>query len=548
MGCQCSGGSQIEQFLTDFVEELRIRGFTDKKYMEFLEKNNPFVSQDKKFQEFLNPIQKNNYEEHLAYSDMLYGHPRQYLCVALLLLTGSNVKNISSEYLTLIDRLKNKYLEVSSTKLDDLYKSDYDVMKTCLQFYCRMISYDIVEACMKVNRVKMTNDQANQLRSIYGANVIEFFVNDILRDYNTTNFNHDEFFKKFYHILHHPHVRERLRIIWTSKFAHLYQKQAAPAVKEGKIYTLNNNVEFEKPVEKPAVVSATGPSPQLVSAGFPSRDTIPVTDYSYLLNKPVHINTNDLISNPRKTIDLVSNVPPVDIRSSLGAYPTNLSYSSNPSTSLVSSQNPLFSSQPAIDFGSYLPKIDPVLKGSYIDPYNNATNQFLYGRKKIDPSEVVTLDSQKFLTLKQFRKNALDYHNEKRKLHNVPQVTEDLSLTERAQDWANQLAEKDELDYSDCKWNDKTIGENIARAAAILNDAGNAICSKWYSEIKEYDFGTHTPGNNTKNFVQMIWKDIKHVGFGIAYSNTGKTYVVVNYYPSGDLNRNLRDNVLPASY
>ncbi len=480
--------------------------------MEFLEKNNPFVPQEKNFLGFLQPVSKNNLEEHAVYTDLLNVHPRQYFCVTLLLLSRSTLKNISSQYLTLIDRLKNKNLEVNSNRLDDLYVSDYDVMKTCLQYYTRMISYDVLEALIRGNKLKLGNEQINQLRSIYGSNVIEYFVNDILRDYKPTNFSAEEFFKNYYRILNHTFVRERLRIIYLNNFA---PKQPVPAPVEGKIYTLNNNVEFEKPKEIQA------PVPQLVSSSYPFREYRPSNDYSGSVPVAIKCDFSSNSDLSRKSLDLVNNYTP---------------------PSLVSSSNPVFSTvPPTLNFV-------PQQRGSYVDPNSNATNVFLYGHKNINSSDILSLDTQKFLILKNFRKNCLDFHNEKRRLHRVPEVTEDLSLTERAQDWANQLAQNDELNYSDCRWDDRNIGENIARAGKVLNDAGNSICKKWYEEVKDFDFKDHSNNPNTYNFIKMIWKECKNVGFGLAFSNSGKTYAVVNYFPGGDYSRNLRENVLPASY
>lgn len=627
MGCTCLGGSQIEQFLTDFIDELKIRCFSDKKFVDFIERTNPFASNEAKFNEFLASAQRNNIPEHERYSEDLLGLPRQNLNVALLFLTKSDAKSLAGQYLILVDRLKNKFSEVFSKRLDDFYRTDYEVLRTVLLFYCKMISFDVVHACARAQKPKITYDQANQLKAIYGAAVIEHFVNnELMKDCNTATLNHEEFFQRNFQSLQHHYVRERLRSIWTSKFAPVFQKELTG--KEGKIYTLNSNVELEKPREETVyvqqqqinyVTQEVSEPMTLVSARAPIYTTSTASASANPMNATVYFpSQGQQQSNVvRRTIDLTNGNSDLGlvasgnisaaafIQEKTGTYVSpytnasanasnydsewyknlvNNNKSTNSNTAyvtetdfnknnyLVSAGSPtaprviqqqitgnyVNNYQPS---GQYLESLNlPSLVSSgkaavatesssaaYIDPYNNATNKFLYGKEKIEAADVKNLPTRLFMTLKQYRKDCLQLHNETRSLHQTSELVEDAALTERAQEWANSLAEADLLNHSDLLWNGKAVGENIAKGSAVLDEPAKLVCSKWYSEIVNYNFAAPGAQASTKNFTQMVWKDSKQVGFGLAYSKRGNTYVVVNYFPAGNDEAKLKENVLAAA-
>ena len=58
----------------------------------------------------------------------------------------------------------------------------------------------------------------------------------------------------------------------------------------------------------------------------------------------------------------------------------------------------------------------------------------------------------------------------------------------------------------------------------------------WYNEIKNYDFKKwKSKGGVIGHFTQLVLKDSKEVGFGIAFGN-GMIITVANYYPGGNFN------------
>ena len=61
-----------------------------------------------------------------------------------------------------------------------------------------------------------------------------------------------------------------------------------------------------------------------------------------------------------------------------------------------------------------------------------------------------------------FIREALEAHNEYRSRHSAPPLTHNPELSEVAQRYAQYLASRNTLKHSDCNWNGKRMGENLA--------------------------------------------------------------------------------------
>ena len=72
----------------------------------------------------------------------------------------------------------------------------------------------------------------------------------------------------------------------------------------------------------------------------------------------------------------------------------------------------------------------------------------------------------------------------------------------------------------------------------------------WYSQNVNYHFDDPHLDENTGQFAQVIWKDTKEIGMGVAKSvddiNNKYVYVTALYRPPGNIEATLRDNVLPT--
>merc|ERR1712223_1243944 len=90
-------------------------------------------------------------------------------------------------------------------------------------------------------------------------------------------------------------------------------------------------------------------------------------------------------------------------------------------------------------------------------------------------------------------------------------------------------------------------GENIFQSGGkAAQDQAQGAVDMWYSEIKDYSFGTEPSqgGPVTGHFTQVVWKGSTEVGVGVGQK--GSTVVVVaNYSPAGNYIGQYVDNVPP---
>jgi hypothetical protein len=76
---------------------------------------------------------------------------------------------------------------------------------------------------------------------------------------------------------------------------------------------------------------------------------------------------------------------------------------------------------------------------------------------------------------------------------------------------------------------------------------GKDATTTWYNEIKFFDFNHGEFTQKTGHLTQLLWKDSKKLGVGIAYtSDRHKVYIVAQYTPPGNYAGQFRKNVSPA--
>uniref|UniRef100_A0A8C5R9C6 SCP domain-containing protein n=1 Tax=Leptobrachium leishanense TaxID=445787 RepID=A0A8C5R9C6_9ANUR len=105
---------------------------------------------------------------------------------------------------------------------------------------------------------------------------------------------------------------------------------------------------------------------------------------------------------------------------------------------------------------------------------------------------------------KKFEEDFLAAHNAYRKQHGAPPLRLSRELCQSAQKW-------------------------------VRGKTGNEPVDSWYSEIKNYNFGNPGFAGNTGHFTQVVWKDSKEVGVGVATDGKGLFFVVGQYNPAGNI-------------
>ena len=157
--------------------------------------------------------------------------------------------------------------------------------------------------------------------------------------------------------------------------------------------------------------------------------------------------------------------------------------------------------------------------------------------------------------LERFQRDALKRHNYYRKYHQSIPMKLTQKLNDYAQQYAETLAEKGEMQHSTKEAREKIYGdwtgENLYyfwTSQIDLTITGAAAVDDWYDEIKDYDFqnGKSKNGGVVGHFTQVLWKDSTQLGIGVAKSSKNSVYVVGNYHPGGNFNNNELKNVFPA--
>lgn len=67
----------------------------------------------------------------------------------------------------------------------------------------------------------------------------------------------------------------------------------------------------------------------------------------------------------------------------------------------------------------------------------------------------------------------------------------------------------------------------------------------WYSENVNHSYGKEPSTLKTGHFTQVVWRDSRELGVGMAKNRTGQIFVVANYDPPGNFIGSFAENVPP---
>ncbi|XP_052831402.1 uncharacterized protein LOC106867642 isoform X1 [Octopus bimaculoides] len=148
-------------------------------------------------------------------------------------------------------------------------------------------------------------------------------------------------------------------------------------------------------------------------------------------------------------------------------------------------------------------------------------------------------------TLAMFSKDCLETHNKYRHQHNSPPLHLSEQLSKMAQKWAESVAKESYISYSSQLYRGQQIGQNIVfrwtkQGAAF---SGSEVADLWYSQVKNFDFSHYKHRMDTGHFTQLVWKNSQYIGIGKAGNSVGAVAVVVFYFPAGNIQEELQDNV-----
>ncbi len=134
---------------------------------------------------------------------------------------------------------------------------------------------------------------------------------------------------------------------------------------------------------------------------------------------------------------------------------------------------------------------------------------------------------------------ALAAHNAHRANHCAPPLTWSDDIAAASQAWADRLRD------AGCAFehNPRTrYGENLAFFAPAGQLDATAVVRGWYDEITKYDFDRPGFDFSTGHFTQVVWKNTRKMGCGVAQCGGGELWVC-NYDPPGNFEGQYPQNV-----
>ncbi|XP_035228331.1 Golgi-associated plant pathogenesis-related protein 1-like isoform X3 [Stegodyphus dumicola] len=156
-----------------------------------------------------------------------------------------------------------------------------------------------------------------------------------------------------------------------------------------------------------------------------------------------------------------------------------------------------------------------------------------------------TLQNAGSMEMKEFKRATFNAHNNYRTMHGCPPLIMSEELSSAAQTWAERIAEKGFLQYSE----NPGVGENICLIDLDqASKTGEQIVNDWYKEIHNYNYNKPGWKRGAYHFSQLLWKSTTEIGVGVArIPGQNKAFVVVNYRPGGNNNMpgEFERNVLP---
>jgi len=180
----------------------------------------------------------------------------------------------------------------------------------------------------------------------------------------------------------------------------------------------------------------------------------------------------------------------------------------------------------------------------------NAAQQFpgFQLKSEVKPAELSSSSSFEYededKAEAKFQEEALKAHNEFRANHGVTPLKLDKKLCSYAKEWASKLAKEDSFEHR----SNQELGENLFcswSSNAKAKCPGSKPVESWYSEMKNYTFGSEPTSLSSGHFTQVVWKKTQKLGIAKAKTKAGKTIVVANYEPAGNWIGQYKDNVPP---
>lgn len=160
------------------------------------------------------------------------------------------------------------------------------------------------------------------------------------------------------------------------------------------------------------------------------------------------------------------------------------------------------------------------------------------------PDEPLDFEGVFTRSMRKLQRQVLRNTNRYRRMHGVHTLAEDEQLNRYAQAWALKMAQMDRMQHRTRPLH----GENLYMwwsSDLRAPITGRMAVKAWYDEIKRYDYNNPGFSSGTGHFTQLVWKDCRRIGTGVARGRKGTIYIVSVYEPRGNIIGQFAEQVPP---
>jgi len=609
MGCPCLKPKNIlDENLNEILDDCRITYLSPEQYFKIIEiavKSKKDLNEKFNFQtEILDlTLKSTNLYLQLTYLKSVLINLEErgikcYIIFCLLFLCKfENLQKLNKYYKEIFNLLIQRFedLQILTENLNDIF-----LIRKIVEFYSLFLSKYLLDTYyFSLNDPR--NDQKQMVEEysyIYSDEVIKIFVDNLFSSYNERDFKIDLFLEANFKELNPYLLREKLYNIYLKNESFIKRKKMNSFSDNNKRFTFNENepndtkgIHIINKIEMESDNYASLTSNDIINNKKKIINNIPETNHKNgidkfkekskekekenksiceeINNKSNNIRTEEYLFSPSSTSkkennNLIASTDSKNIETSNSKkYDEKNLFNilrQSPNSDLKITPEKMDtkngdrftlnndSTKKKIEFNEN-ESIEENEIQLHVNSSNQSNNLSKNENEEYNQNEELlyqlTNKSVEFFSLENFRDEALKYHNFKRILHDAKVLNPSEELENRAQEWAEYLAEKETFEKRRLSINNELVGENLCCFSDIAT--GENITEEWYNEIEKYNFESPKKKKSTINFTQMIWKSTAFVGFGCKKSESGNYFVVAFYFPSGNIEGLYQDMIAPLN-
>lgn len=211
MGACCGSPiTNINEYITAFIEELKISNLTFQEFISFIDANpaNKDNNLTRNTLEFLGSISQN--EVHTIFERDVLKAPKNLLFASLIFLVKAENKDMADNYTMIINRIKMGQIADEEIEKFRREYSEFSILREVLVYYIRLVSLMVLNAVASVKNNLLTEEYLKTLNEMYADNFINSVADDLLKGFSQFNLDLKVFFTQNEKNLKHVEIRNLL--------------------------------------------------------------------------------------------------------------------------------------------------------------------------------------------------------------------------------------------------------------------------------------------------------------------------------------------------